>query len=157
MARSNDVQYIRFYSYGSAAEKVELTPREKKKVTLPRPRLDRVGEKIQKMDPLALLGMTVAVAMLLCMLLGVAKVNRVNAELQDAKLLVSKLEAENDRRRTEYAHELDLAEIRVSAEAMGLGPVEEGRHVKLRLPEPVAVEEITWWEQWILDFKALFA
>ena len=70
---------------------------------------------------------------------------------------MSKLEAENERLRTEYAHELDLAEIRVSAEAMGLVPVEEVRHVKLRLPEPVAVEEITWWEQWILDFKALFA
>lgn len=157
MARSNDVQYVRFYSYGSAAEKVELPVKEKKKITLPKPNLERVSRRVLKMDALALTGIVVAAVMLVCMLIGLVQVNIANAQLQQAQILVSQLEAEHDRLKTEYEHGYDLAEIRVSAEAMGMVPVEEVRHVKLKVPEAVVVEEITWWEQWILDFKALFA
>lgn len=157
MARSNDVQYIRFYSYGSAAEKVELPAKEKKKITRPMPSLEQVGRKILKMDALALTGIVVAAVMLVCMLIGLVQVNAATTRLQQAQILVSQLEAEHDRLKTEYEHGYDLAEIRVSAEAMGMVPVEQVRHVKVKLPEPVAEEEITWWEQWILDFKALFA
>lgn len=157
MARSNDVQYIRFYSYGSAAEKVELPAKEKKKTTRPKPSLEQVGRKILKMDALALTGIVVAAVMLVCMLIGLVQVNTATTRLQQAQILVSQLEAEHDRLKTEYEHGYDLAEIRVSAEAMGMVPVEQVRHVKVKLPEPVVEEEITWWEQWILDFKALFA
>ena len=157
MAQSNDVQYIRYYSYGSAAEKVELPVKEKKKITLPKPNLEQVGKNILKMDALALTGIAVAVVMLLCMLIGLIQVNVANAKLQEAQVLVAQLEAEHDRLKTEYEHGYDLAEIRVSAEAMGMVPVEEVRHVKLKLQEPVAEETVTWWEQWVLDFKALFA
>lgn len=157
MARSNDVQYVRFYSYGSAAEKVELPVKEKKKITLPKPKLEQVSWKILKMDALALTGIVVAAVMLVCMLIGLIQVNIANAELQRAQVLVAQLEAENDRLQTEYAHGYDLAEIRISAEAMGMVPVEEVRHVKIKVPEAVEVETVSWWEQWILDFKALFA
>lgn len=157
MARSNDVQYVRFYSYGSAAEKVELPVKEKKKITLPKPKLEQVGRKILKMDALALTGIVVAAVMLVCMLIGLIQVNIANAELQRAQVLVAQLEAENDRLQTEYEHGYDLAEIRISAEAMGMVPVEEVRHVKIEVPEAVEVETVSWWEQWILDFKALFA
>ena len=157
MARSNDVQYVRFYSYGSAAEKVELPVKEKKKITLPKPKLEQVSWKILKMDALALTGIVVAAVMLVCMLIGLIQVNIANAELQRAQVLVAQLEAENDRLQTEYEHGYDLAEIRISAEAMGMVPVEEVRHVKIKVPEAVEVETVSWWEQWILDFKALFA
>ena len=157
MARSNDVQYVRFYSYGSAAEKVELPVKEKKKITLPKPKLEQVGQKILKMDALALTGIVVAAVMMVCMLIGLIQVNIANAELQRAQVLVAQLEAENDRLQTEYEHGYDLAEIRISAEAMGMVPVEEVRHVKIEVPEAVEVETVSWWEQWILDFKALFA
>ena len=157
MARSNDVQYIRFYSYGSAAEKVELPAKEKKKAALPKSRLDQVSGKILKMDALALTGIVVAAVMLVCMLIGLTQVNRATAQLQQAQNLVAQLEAENDRLKTEYEHGYDLAEIRVSAQAMGMVPAEQVRHVKLKVPEPVVEEQITWWEQWIMDFKALFA
>ena len=157
MARSNDVQYVRFYSYGSAAEKVELPVKEKKKITLPKPKLEQVSWKILKMDALALTGIVVAAVMLVCMLIGLIQVNIANAELQRAQVLVAQLEAENDRLQTEYVHGYDLAEIRISAEAMGMVPVEEVRHVKIKVPEAVEVETVSWWEQWILDFKALFA
>jgi len=157
MARSSDVQYVRFYSYGSAAEKVEQPAPEKKKATLPKPRVRRALGQTVKIDALALTGITVAAVMLICMLVGLVQVNIANSRLQEAQVLVAQLEAENDRLRTEYEHGYDLAEIRVSAEAMGLIPVEEVRHVRVKVPEAVVEEEITWWEQWVQDFKDLFA
>ena len=157
MARSNDVQYVRFYSYGSAAEKVELPVKEKKKITLPKPKLEQVSQKIMKMDALALTGIVVAAVMLVCMLIGLVQVNIANTKLQQAQVMVAQLEAENDRLKTEYEHGYDLAEIRISAEAMGMVPVEEVRHVTIQVPEAVVEEETTWWEEWIQDFKDLFA
>lgn len=157
MARSNDVQYVRFYSYGSAAEKVELPVKEKKKITLPKPQLENVRREIQKMDALALTGIAVAVVMMVCMLIGLVQVSIADAELQRTQLMVAQLEAEHDRLKTEYEHGYDLAEIRISAEAMGLVPVEEVRHVTVKVPEAVVVEEPTWWDQWLQDFKNLFA
>ena len=32
MARQPDIQYVRYYTYGSAAQKVELQPQKKNKV-----------------------------------------------------------------------------------------------------------------------------
>lgn len=157
MARSNDVQYVRFYSYGSAAEKVELPVKEKKKNTLPKPKLEQVSRKIMKMDALALTGIVVAAVMLVCMMIGLIQVNIANAQLQQAKVMVAQLEAENDRLKTEYEHGYDLAEIRISAEAMGLVPEEEVRHVTIKVPEEAVEKETTWWEQWLLDFQDLFA
>ena len=157
MARSNDVQYIRFYSYGSTAEKIEQPVTEKKKINLPKPRKIKVPAGLIKVDALALTGLIVAGVMLLCMAVGLVQVHKANVQLQQAQLLVAQLEAENDRLKTEYEHGVDLAEIRVSAEAMGLVPIDQVRHVTVRVPDPVVEEEITWWEQWIQDFKDLFA
>ena len=159
MARSNDVQYIRYYSYGSAAEKVELPvkEKEKKKIMLPKPKLEQVGQKILKMDALALTGIAVAAVMLVCMLIGLVQVNLANARLHEAQVLVAGLEAEHDRLKTEYEHGYDLADIRVSAEAMGLVPVDQVRHVKLELSQPENAESTFWWENWLLEIKELFA
>ena len=157
MARSNDVQYVRYYSYGSAAEKMEVPAKEKKKVSIPKPKLQKVRQKLLKLDALAVTGIAVAAVMLACMLVGLAQVSRADAELTRAQVYVANLEAENERLRDEYERGYDLTEIRVVAEAIGLVPVEEVRHITVSVPEYPEEMEPTWWEQFVEDFKALFA
>ena len=69
MARINEVRYVNFYTVGSAAYKVEPTQAQQtKKAQLPKPRKAR---KIRVyVDPMAVLGMTVAFVMLIMMISG---------------------------------------------------------------------------------------
>lgn len=158
MARSNEIQYVRFYSYGSAAEKLTRPEKEKKKAVLPeaKPKQEHVWRV--KMEPLAMTGLVLAGVMLVCMVIGLVQVGAANARLQQAQLLVAQLQLENDRLQDEYDRGYDLAEIRVSAEAMGLVSTDEVRHVTVKVPPQTKSEpELSWWAQWLQDFKALFA
>lgn len=158
MARSNEIQYVRFYSYGSVAEKLTRPEKGKKKAVLPEAKPKQEPARRVKLDPLAMTGLVLAGVMLVCMLVGLLQVGAANARLQQAQLLVAQLQVENDRLQNEYDRGYDLAEIRVSAEAMGLVSMDEVRHVTVKLPPQRSSEpELSWWEQWLQDFKTLFA
>lgn len=157
MARSNDVQYVRFYSYGSEAQKVELPAKEKKKIVLPAAQIQQFQQKLLKMDALALTGIVVAGILLVCMLVGFAQACHATAQMQEMTVYVANLEAEHERLQAEYEHGYDLAEVRVAAESMGLVPIDEVRHKKVEVPETAVEEELSWWEQWVENFKTLFA
>lgn len=157
MARPNEIQYVRFYSYGSAAQQVQ-TPVPEKKVRLPKPVKEQKAPAVIQLDALALTGLVVTAVMLVCMLVGLIQVNYANARLQQAQSVVAQLEAERDRLKTEYDHGYDLAEIRVSAEAMGLVPEDQVRHVTVQVPEAVVEQPpLSRWEQWLQALKGLFA
>lgn len=156
MARSKDVQYVRFYSYGSEAQKVELPVREKKKITLPKSQIRHFQQKLLKMDALALTGIVVAGVLLLCMLVGFAQACHATAQMQEMTVYVANLEAENQRLQAEYEHGYDLAQVRIAAESMGLVLIDEVRHKAVDVPD-LAAEEPAWWEQWIENLKTLFA
>lgn len=157
MARSNDVQYVRYYSYGSAAEKVELPAKERKKVTVPKSRLDKVQARLEKMDALALTGIVVAAVMLALMVVGLVQVSQANAQVAELEAYVANLEAENQSLQAQYDQGYNLAEIRVIAESMGMVPKDQVQHITIEAPEVVETVELTWWQQFIADMKALFA
>ena len=62
MARHHQIQYVSFYTAGSEARKVDWQP-VKKQVNLPQPR--RAKRKVVYVDPVANIGIVVAVVMLL--------------------------------------------------------------------------------------------
>lgn len=157
MARSNEVQYIRYYSTGSAAEKVEL-PRIPKKQ--PKPKAAPVQKKtapVIRVDGLAAVGIVVAAVMLLCMLMGCVQVYNLNRQIQDLEVYVSQLELRQESLEADYAHGYDLEEIRQAAESMGLVPKDQVQHVTIHIPETETVVEISWWDTVLNAIREFFA
>ena len=156
MARSNDIQYIRYYTPGSAAEKVEL-PKIVRKQPKPRPEPKTIQPTVIRVDGLAAIGIVVAAVMLLCMLMGVVQVCALNRQVQDLEVYVSRLEVRNEQLQKEYDHGYDLEEIRLAAESMGLVSVDQVEHITVHIPETETVVQLSWWESLISAFKEFFA
>lgn len=154
MARSNDIQYIRYYTPGSAAEKVELPQIVKKQ---PKPRVEKPKTPVVQIDGLAAVGIMVAAVMLLCMLMGFVQACALNRQVQDLEVYVSQLEVRQEQLEAEYAHGYNLEEIRLAAQSMGLVPKAQVQHVTISIPETQTVVEITWWEAVVNAIKEFFA
>ena len=154
MARRDEIQYIRYYEVGTAARKLELAP-VKKKRPLPVPKA-KPEPKVITFDPVAIFGTAVAVVMILCVLIGFAQVNRVNDQIVQMEQTISQLKSVNYEKQKEYDGKVDLDEIRAAADAMGLVPVEQVRHVTISVPEPVVEETPGWWETFWQNFLDMF-
>ena len=154
MARRDEVQYIRYYAVGTAARKLEPAPAKKKR-TLPVPKA-KPEPKVIAFDPVAIFGTAVAVVMILCVLIGFAQVNRVNDQIVQMEQTIAQLKSTNYEKQKEYDSKVDLDEIRAAADAMGLVPVEQVRHITISVPEPVAEETPGWWETLWQKFLNLF-
>ena len=154
MADREKIEYVRYYASGSAAHKVEEPVRPAKK---PRPVVTPKAERIPiPVDPVAIIGMTVAVVMALCILLGFAQVNQVNAEISRMESTISTLKSDQYALQKQFNLGIDIEEIRTTAQAMGLVPISEVRHITITLPEPEVEQELSWWEELWMEFQAMF-
>ena len=156
MARSNDIQYIRYYTPGSAATKVEL-PKIAKKQPVSKPKAEKAKTPVVQLDGLAAVGIVVAAVMLLCMLMGFAQVCSLNRQVQDLEVYISQLEVQQENLQAEYDHGYDLEQVRLAAQSMGLVPVDQVQHITVDLPETETVAEQTWWEGFLETIKDFFA
>ena len=154
MARSNEVQYIRYYTTGSAAQKVELPQKVKKQ---PKPKQQRVQIPLTKLDGLAAVGIVVAAVMLVCMLMGFAQVCAINRQIQDMEVYVSQLEAKQDDLQAQYDHGYNLEEIRLAAESMGLVSVDQVEHITVSIQQPQPVQQLNWWQTVVNYIRDFFA
>lgn len=160
MARQPDIQYVRYYTSGSAARKIELQPEKKKKnnVTLPqRPRIQRQKRTVIPVDPISVLAVLVAGFMLIAMVAGMLRLGAVNAEVETMDGYVAQLQQENAALRQEYESGYDLKDVEQKALEMGLVPIEQVEHVTIEVIEPVEEAEPTFWEKAAAFFGELFA
>lgn len=160
MARQPDIQYVRYYTSGSAARKIELQPEKKKKnnVTLPqRPRIQRQKRTVIPVDPISVLAVLVAGFMLIAMVAGMLRLGAVNAEVEAMDGYVARLQQENTALRQEYESGYDLKDVEQKALEMGLVPIEQVEHVTIEVMEPVEEAEPTFWEKAAAFFGELFA
>ena len=156
MARRDEIRYVQYYTSGSAAYLLDKKPEQKKQTTEFIP--SKPARQITiKLDPVAVLGTVVAVIMLVCVLIGVAQVNRVNEQIGLVETQLSGLKAEYSILESEYAHGYDLDEIRVAAMAMGMVPQEQVRHITVSASVPHPEEALSWWESLVSDIQELFA
>lgn len=157
MARKPDIQYIhQFYVPGSEAQKVELKPQPRKaKTTLPKPKAEK---KIRiQVDPVALVGLVVAVVMVVLMAVGLVQFMAVcdtHYALQQeiANLNVEKAELEHT-----YSSGYDLDKIRETALALGMVPVSEAKTISVTIETPQPEPEPAWWEDIVWFLEGLFA
>ena len=127
MAKS-DSRYIQFYTSGSAACKVEL---QQEQAWAPLPKF-RPEKRIEiAVDPVAMIGFVVAVAMLIFMAVGIQQLNYTRQEVAVLEQYAAQLTAEKNELSQQYVQGYDLEEIRIKATDMGMIPVEEATHIQL--------------------------
>ena len=156
MARRMDVQYINFYSAGSEAIKFDPKPMQKKaEVKLPAPR--RKKKILIHVDPLATLGICVAVILLISMFVGVFQLRSAQQEAARMQHYVQMLQEENQQLRETYEAGFDLEEIRQIALTRGMIPIEEATHVYIQVTTPEIQEEPSAWDSFVSFLAGLFA
>ena len=157
MVKKPDIQYIdSFYVHGSEARVLELKPKRRIiKTVLPL----RAPDKTVKIgiDPVAICGIAVAVALLVMMAVGTVQYVRVCRQYQQMLDYTVSVQNENVQLQQEYRSRIDLDEIREKALALGMVPAEEAERISVRVEMPVAEPEMNIWEEFLWLCKGLFA
>lgn len=143
MARKTAIQYVSFYSAGSAARQVELKPATKQ-VKLPAPR--RAKRKVVYVDPVAITGIVVAVVMLIVMLAGFIQFGNAHSRQVELENYVISLQQRNETLEETYYNGFDLEEIRSIAIARGMIPAEQAQvlYVPSEQLEPQQESRTLW-------------
>ena len=156
MAQRIDVQYIQFYTHGNAAQ--HIAPANPVKNTqLPHTQKRRV-QRIY-VDPVATLGIVVAVCMLVMMTVGVFRLQKEQRETAQLEQYVTLLEQRNQELQAQYEQECDLEEIEKTALALGMIPKEQATHVviQVELPSDQVAEQESLWSRIGTFLTGLFA
>lgn len=156
MAKRDEIQYVRYYAVGSTARKLEPKRQPRRRAAeqaAPKPEEQRIPIYF---DRTAVLGTALAVVMLLCVVFGFGRVNRLNQQIADMEAHIAGLRAENYGYQKDYANGVDLDDVRAAAEAMGLVPMEQVRHITVHIPQPEEPQELPWWQELWNDWIAMF-
>ncbi|MBQ4549608.1 MAG: hypothetical protein IJA49_00735 [Oscillospiraceae bacterium] len=154
MARNTTERYVRYYTFGSTAAKLD---RQERKAALPKYKTPEKRKPIP-VDPIALVGSAVAVLLAILMLVGFAQTAHTSAQVRKLETQVMTLELEQEQLRQKYENGYNLEEVRVAAESMGMIPMEDAIHVRVELPaESVQIETLSWWDSVMLSLRRFFA
>ena len=159
MGKKHDILYVNFYTGGSAAHKIELTPPQPKQpepVAAPKPRPRK--RTVVYVDPLAMASILVSAVLMVLMVVGMMTLTE--AHTQEARMedYVQSLQEQNALLQAEFDENYDPEAVEKAALALGMVPVDQVEHRTIRVPameEPVA--EPTFWEQVQAFFTGLFA
>lgn len=154
MAQKPQIQYVRYYTDGSAARQVAPLS-SVKKVLLPKAR--PIKRRNVYIDPVATLGIIVAVCMLVTMAVGIFQFRAAQQEAAALERYVQQLETKNQTLTDTYEAGIDLSEVERVALALGMIPKEEAQQVTIHLSAPPVPEEPGVWERIGMFFAGLFA
>lgn len=155
MAQRRPIEYVQFYTLGSAAQKLEV---EKQK--LPEPVFHGpLPQKKKKIfvDPVALCGMVVAFCMLVTLVVGLFQLRCAQQDRMAMETYVIHLQHVNAERKESYRNSYDLAEVEKTALALGMVPAEQVTHRTIDVTEPAQPERISIWEQFGTFLSGIFA
>lgn len=148
------VQYIRFDTVGSAARKAAPVTSVKKAI-LPKPRKQK--RRIVYVDPVATLGILVAVCMLIMMTVGVAEFLSVQKEAIRMEQYVAQLSSRNEDLSQTYESGYDLEMVEKSALALGMVPKDQVETIHIQVTVPEEMETMTIWDRIGIFLAGLFA
>ncbi len=158
MAGRVDVQYVNFYTDGSAARKI-ATPRPQKQVQ-EKPAAKRVKRKVLHLNPVAVFSLVVCLALFITLGVGMSKVQQANEENQRMAQYVEQLSQKSEELSKEYAASYDLHEIEKTALALGMVHGDQASHrgvaVQVEAEAP-AQPQMGFWENVMAFFANIFA
>lgn len=154
MARYPSVQYVSLYTDGSAARQLHLN------VPVRQPRAKAKAKNNKRItvyvDPVAFLGIVTAVVMLAVMAVSFFRLQSVQQEAAAMNAYVQELRAENKALRTEFEEGFSVEEIGRTAEALGMIPKSEAKHVTLHVQQDT-VQPVGVWTRFCAFLSGLFA
>ena len=161
MARKPDIQYVgQFYVHGSEAQKLAAkTEKKKARTSLPLERLQNIQQIY--VDPVALIGMTVAVILLVTMIFGAVQISQAWDEYEVMAEYVHEVRRENAELNYTYRMGYNLADIEAQALAMGMVPISEVKTIDITVtvpqqePQPNALQQA--WDDFVWFIEGLFA
>lgn len=160
MAPRTSVQYVRYYTDGTAARKLETAvPTQRLTTVLPPPThlQKKVKRKKIYVDPIAILGVVVAVCLLIVMGVGINQLQQARDEAAVMEQYVEQLTRENKELTEQYAQSYDLTKVKQTALALGMVPREAVPTTRIAVTIPETVEEPTVWETISTFLTGLFA
>lgn len=157
MARQPDIQYIRYYTDGSAARKIEPAPKKKERVGLPQPRVRRDQRVVVHVDPVSVCALLVAAIMLIAMAVGMIRLGIANSQAKEMEGYVSQLQSQSAKLDTEYYGSFELADVEQQALELGMVPKDQLQHVTVDVQIPQEEPELGFWQEVGLFFRELFA
>ena len=157
MNQKPKIQYVgQFYVHGSEARQMQLQEEKRQaKTKLPLARIKAI-EKIY-VDPVALVGIAVAVMMLVTMVLGAVQLKRDWDQYEQVAAYVSELKKENARMNHLYRSSYDLEDIKTKAVSMGMVPKSELQTMAVTITIPEPEVEPTRMEEIKFFLEGLFA
>ena len=154
-AYKHNVQYVNYYTDGSAARKLELTVPQRKTAVLPKPR--KVKRVKIYVDPVAIVGVVVAVCMLIVLAVGIVQLQDARSDMHLMERYVSQLTRENEQLAMDYANSYDLGDVERMAQTLGMIPSAQAQHTQIHITLPAVAEEPTLWENIGTFLAGLFA
>ena len=155
MAQKAEIQYVReFYVYGSEAPQPKPKT-EKPKLKRPKVHLERLQQIY--IDPLAVCGMVMAVAMLVLLIVGAYRLRDTRAEYDRAKAKLTEIKRENATLEHTYRTSYDLEEIRQQAERIGMVDAEQADRFTVFFTPPKEEKKPTAWDDFIWLLSGLFS
>lgn len=155
MANQTDVRYINAYVSGSMAYMTQPKPVRKKVAVMPKFRIQK--ELVIAIDPVAIFGIVVAVAMAIVLLVGFMTLNQANEEARVMEAYVNSLQEQNAQLQDTYDNGYDLEQVRQIALAMGMVSVEDVPHISIEVNVPQEEVKPTAWENFCTFLTGLFA
>ena len=131
MAYKYNIQYVNFYTHGSAAKKIAPV-QSAPKVTLPKPKKRK--RKVIFVDPVAILGIAVAVCMLVMMFVGLGQLQKERENAQKMYEYATYLDNRNQELSVQYRENCDLEEVERTAVAMGMKPQDQVPQTVVHIP-----------------------
>ena len=145
MIQKPKIQYIgQFYTHGSEARQLEQQQEQKKKskTKLPIAQLERI-EKVY-IDPVALIGIAVALVMLVTMVIGATQLKTDWKSYEIMSDYLSRVKLKNAQLTQDYRSGYDLDEIASKAQALGLVPREDLTTTTITVTLPTPEPAYTW-------------
>ena len=154
MARRPEVEYIRYYTDGSAARQLEPKVPQKRR---PLPKVKKQPKHIVYIQPMAVAGILLSAVMLIMMVAGAVELYSARQQERAMENYVQMLTRENILEKSAYEETLNIEEIERAALAMGMIPQSEAKQISISVPMPEVVQEPSFWERTITFLEGLFA
>ena len=157
MAAKPEIQYVgQFYVYGSEAKKLEPKRQEQRKKAV-RPQAQAEQVMVISIDPVALIGLAVAVVMLVCLVVSALQIVDTWKEFDTVSKYMAQLKQENAALEHEYANGYDIVEVESAALALGMIPATEANTIVLSVSIPQPEPEPSAWAEFVWFMEGLFA
>ncbi|MBQ3491257.1 MAG: hypothetical protein IJA74_01745 [Oscillospiraceae bacterium] len=156
MANRVDIQYVQFYSADSTAKRIApAIPVH----TGALPQIKKRKVRRVYLDPVAALGIVVAVSMMIMMLVGLSQLRSERNRLAVMEQQVEILHQKNMDLQAQYEKECNIDQVKEIALALGMVPGREVAHssIEVELPQTEEPVSVSIWNRIGTFLTGLFA